>query len=126
MDPGSLLSPATGMGGALVLLIGYILRQMILDRRDYREAISIEKQARKDAEARVGGERRRADALQLRIDAELEKRRTAEGTAALAVAERIQLQRLVDWYKDERRRMEQYLPPPQGPFLPDPPQKDEP
>lgn len=76
------LVPAASLGGIMVVLVGYLLRQMGADREDYRARITAEREAVAAAEARADTERARADKAQARIDEEITRRRKAEDQAS--------------------------------------------
>jgi len=72
------LLPAGGVAGILVVIIGYLLNANRVDRREYRQDLDA-------LDGRLETERRRYAQLQLNLDEERDRRRTAESTAARAV-----------------------------------------
>lgn len=90
--------PAAGLGSVIVVLVGYLLRAMASDKKDYADRLGSERERtvaaetrlaeeRAWAEARLAEERARADAAEDRTDAETSRRRLAEEACAVAVAE---------------------------------------
>lgn len=90
--------PAAGLGGVIVVLVGYLLKALASDRSDFRDRLATERADYQEriaaerartvaAEARLAEERARADAAEDRTDAEAGRRRQAEEACAVAVAE---------------------------------------
>lgn len=93
------LVPAGGLASVIVLLVGYLLRQIVSDRADYREQILAEQQRTAAAEARTELERMRAAEAQADVDAERKLRRAAESEAATAVSRMSVQKQILDWYE---------------------------
>ena len=93
------LVPAGGLASVIVLLVGYLLRQIVSDRADYRAQIVAEQQRTAAAEARTDAERVRAREAQIETDAERKLRRAAEAEAAVATSRLATQKQILDWYE---------------------------
>lgn len=120
------LVPAGGLAAVIVVLVGYLLRQLVADRRDYQEAIKTEQARTQAAEARTAAALDAADEAQARVDAEREKRRDAETAAASASSELIAQRHLLEYYAREAARMSSRPPRTIGGAVPDSPDEDGP
>lgn len=116
------LVPAGGLAVVIVTLVGYLLRQLVVDRQYSTAAISGEQARTRAAEVRTVAAERRADRFQKDLDLEREKRRDAETAAASASTELLAQRRLLEHYQHEVRRMSAYQPgAAPGPARADPP-----
>lgn len=115
----STLVPAGGLGAVLIILVGYLLKQIPADRADYRKDIAEER--KRTAEAAD-----RAELAQLQVDEERQKRRDAESAAAAAEAKVAAQRAMLKWYAAERARLLKYHPPEVHPgVIPDLPHYDD-
>jgi multidrug resistance efflux pump len=81
------LVPAGGLGGVLLVLVGYLLRQIPADRADYRASLTEEQHRTEAAEKRLTAALERIERVQALVDEERQKRRDAETIAATAQQE---------------------------------------
>lgn len=112
MDTSALttLVPAGGLGTILLILVGYLLRQIPADRADYRVDLANERERTATAERRTAVAIERAELAQLQVDEERRKRREAEAVAAAAETTAATQQVLLTWYAAERDRLSRYRP----------------
>jgi uncharacterized protein YdaU (DUF1376 family) len=114
------LVPAGGLGTILLILVGYLLKQIPTDRANYREGLAEERQRTADAETRIAAAIERAELAQLQVDEERQKRREAEAIAATAQAKTATQDIMLKWHAVERARLIRYVPPEVVPgILPD-------
>lgn len=107
MDTSALttLVPAGGLGATLLLVLGYVLKQIPADRGAYREDIAAERARTAAAEARTAEALEREAFAQLQIDEERHKRRVAESAAAAAESLAANLRLTIEWHAAERARL---------------------
>lgn len=74
---------AFGVGGLLVMVVGYLLNANRADRREYQEAIDRAEKRADDAERRSYAAEQRAEGLQQALDEARRARRAAEDRLAL-------------------------------------------
>jgi uncharacterized protein YdaU (DUF1376 family) len=122
VDAGELttLVPAGGLGAILLILVGYLLKQIPADRADYRRDVAAERKRTAEAESRITAANDRAEFAQLQVDEERQKRRDAEGVAAAAEARVATQHAMLEWYAAERTRLLRHHPPEISPgIIPD-------
>jgi len=97
--------PAGGLASVIVFLVGYLFKQVVADRADYRVSLAAEQARTVAAEARTTAALDAADEAQARVDVEREKRRDAESAAATALAQLAAAQAVAAMYAREVERL---------------------
>lgn len=105
MDASALttLVPAGGLGAVLLILVGYLLRQIPADRAEYSKAIRAER-------ARTADANKRLDLAQDQIDRERQLRRAADTAAAIAESKLASQEAMLQWYATERTHLLRLIP----------------
>lgn len=128
VDTGPLatLIPAGGLGTILLILVGYLLKQIPADRADYREDLAEERERTAKAEARTAAADARADAAHAQVDEERQQRRIAEAARAAAETKMATQQTMIAWYAAERAWLLPFVPAEVPPgVIPDAPREEE-
>jgi hypothetical protein len=102
--------PAGGLATVIVVLVGYLFKQVVADRADYRISLAAEQARTKAAEQRTTAAIRREEAAQQQVDAERHQRRDAETAAATAVAQLVAAQAIAAMYARELERLKDQHP----------------